>query len=158
MGNFSRPFASAQRRIKAHSPVDAGRPSASNASKKRAGFLRLNGDEVTYALTGALRRVMRPTTHAARTSLLTGPLCQPLANSALTASVMIGERRRGIRSKEFGTGQVHLPRGGRAAILGIEFARQLGGVWCSPRLSGLGPIRPSRGLGNCTQNRLPWPG
>jgi len=30
-------------------------------AKKRAGLLRLSGDEVTYALTQALRRVMRPT-------------------------------------------------------------------------------------------------
>jgi len=29
--------------------------------KKRAGLLRLSGDEVAYALTRALRRVMRPT-------------------------------------------------------------------------------------------------
>ena len=29
--------------------------------KKRAGLLRLNGDEVAYAFTQALRRVMRPT-------------------------------------------------------------------------------------------------
>ena len=59
--------------------------------KKRAGLLRLSGDEVAYALTEALRRVMRPTKYAVRTSLLTGPLCQPLANSALTTSVMIGD-------------------------------------------------------------------
>jgi len=39
---------------------DARLRSAANA-KKRAGLLRLSGDEVTYALTQALRRVMRPT-------------------------------------------------------------------------------------------------
>jgi len=30
-------------------------------AKKRAGLLRLNDDEVAYAFTEALRRVMRPT-------------------------------------------------------------------------------------------------
>jgi len=36
-------------------------PIAPSLDKKRAGLLRLSGDEANYALTRALRRVMRPT-------------------------------------------------------------------------------------------------
>src|SRR5437870_2046373 len=105
-GDFSARIARAQRGIPAATGVlecwIAGRPEHTSDPnpysttpllqspiKKRAGLLRLSGDEVAYALTRALRRVMRPTKNAVRTSLLTGPLCQPLANSALTTSVKI---------------------------------------------------------------------